>query len=266
MNVDANPASAPAVLFERIGDHIALVTLNRPSVRNAVNGEITRGMSAAVAQIESDTSIRVAVLAAAGGKAFSAGADLSEVAAGRGSELATESGGLAGFVKAKRTKPWIAAVQGMALGGGCEFVLACDMIVAGRSSKFGLPEVKRGLLAAAGGAFRIARALPGPLAIEMLTLGGTMDAERAAHFGLINRVVDDAEVVNEAILMAQAVAANAPLSVVESLALAKSAHELTEQQLWQLTDKGAARVMFSEDAKEGMRAFLEKRAPRWAGK
>jgi len=228
MNIDVNPASEAAVLFERIGEHVALVTLNRPQVRNAVNGEITHGMTAALTQIESDPSIRVAVLAAAGGKAFCASADLSEVAAGRGKELATEAGGLAGFVKAERTKPWIAAVQGMALVGCCELVLACDMSVAGRSAKFGLPEAKRGLLAAAGGAFRIARGLPRSLAIQMLTIGDTMNAERAAHFGLINRVVDDAEVVNEAIRMAQAVAANAPLPVIESLALARSAHEVTE--------------------------------------
>jgi len=255
----------PAVLFERIGHHVALVTLNRPQARNAVNGAITQGVSAALATIEADPDIRVAVLAARGGKAFCAGADLGEIAAGRSKDLSTPAGGMAGFVKAARTKPWIAAVQGFAMGGGCEMVLACDMAVAGRSAKFGLPEAKRGLLAAAGGAFRIARALPRPLAIELLTVCDTMDADRAAHFGLVNRVVADEDVVKEALLMAHAVAANAPLSVRESLALARSAHEQTEAQLWELTNQAVDRVMQSNDAREGPRAFLEKRAPQWTG-
>src|SRR5690554_2929830 len=144
------------VLFEKINDHVALVTLNRVAKRNAVNGAVTRGLAAAVERVEADPQLRVAILAASG-DVFCAGADLAEMAAGRVDELSTPDGGFAGFVRAPRRKPWIAAVAGKVFGGGFELVLACDLCVAGGAAEFGLPEVKRGLMASAGGAFRIAQ-------------------------------------------------------------------------------------------------------------
>jgi enoyl-CoA hydratase/carnithine racemase len=253
-----------AVLFERIGKHIALVTLNREDKRNAVNGDITRGLSAAIATVENDPELRVAILAAKGA-VFCAGADLSEVSKGGGSQLSTPEGGFGGFVKAPRSKPWIAAVAGKALGGGCEFALTCDLVVAGAQAQFGLPEVKRGIIAGAGGAFRIARALPRSVGIEMAITGLPITAQQALHHGLVNRVVDG-DVVAAAIELAEEVAVNAPLSVRESLRLARAAYDLTEEELWEETGKSGALVMQSEDAKEGPRAFLEKRAPQWKGR
>ena len=254
-----------AVLFERIGQHIALITLNRPDKRNAVNGDVTQGLAAAIATVENDPDLRVAILAA-NGPIFCAGADLSEVAAGRGMALMTPEGGFAGFVKAPRSKPWIAAIAGTAVGGGCEMALACDMIVAGAEAQLGLPEAKRGLIAAGGGAIRIARILPRAIAIEMLTTGRPLNAQQALSYGLANRVVPADEVVKSAIALAEEIAANAPLAVTEMLKLAHLSAELDEATLWKLSDEAGQRIVRSEDAKEGPRAFLEKRAPRWTGR
>jgi enoyl-CoA hydratase/carnithine racemase len=205
----------------------------------------------------------VAILAAAPGPAFCAGADLADIAAGRGPSLMTADGGFAGFVYAVRHKPWIAAVHGFAVGGGLEFALACDMVVAERDAVFGLPEPKRGLLAAAGGAYRLPRVIPRAVALEMLTTGATIDAQRAHELGLVNRVVELAALPEAALALAAQVAANAPLSVRESLAIGRAATELDEAALRRLSAEAMARVMASEDAREGSRAFVEKRAPVW---
>jgi len=255
--------SAEPILFERIGRHIALVTLNRPAARNAINVAMTQRIEELVRLIENDPELRVAILAAADGKAFCAGADLTEVAAGRGLSLLTPDGGFAGFVYAQRKKPWIAAVHGFALGGGLELSLACDMIVAADSTVFGLPEAKRGLLAGAGGMFRLPRAIPRAIALEMLTTGASIDAHRAYALGLVNRVVDETSRIKEAIAIAEQVATNAPLSVRESLALGRIAAERREEELRQLSSAASARVTGSEDAREGPRAFVEKRVPVW---
>jgi len=257
--------SSNAVIVEKVGTHIALVTLNRPEKQNAINGDISRGLEAAVEAIEADDQLRVAVLAAAGDKAFCAGADLAAIAAGA-RDLSTRKGGFAGFVRLHRTKPWIAAIHGTAVGGGCELALACDMAVMADSAKIGLPEVKRGVLAAAGGAFRIGQVLPRPIAIEMLTTGEPINAARAYHFGLINRVVPKEEVVKEALSLAETIAANAPVSVRESLNLARAVQDCTESELWERNVESTKRVTSSEDAKEGPRAFLEKRTPQWQGR
>ncbi|HZV11335.1 MAG TPA: enoyl-CoA hydratase-related protein, partial [Novosphingobium sp.] len=153
---DSTLASAEeTILLERPAPHVALVRLNRPARRNAINGAMARAIEAHVQAIEADTDIRVALIAAAPGPTFCAGADLAEAAAGRGHELMTAAGGFAGFVEAPRRKPWIAAISGSALGGGLEIALSCDMIVCAESSVLGLPEVKRGLIAGAGGLFRL---------------------------------------------------------------------------------------------------------------
>lgn len=257
--------SEQAVLFERITPHIALVTLNRPDKKNAINSDITQGLSKAIATVESDPQLRVAILAATG-NVFCAGVDLGEVAAGRGAACMTETGGFAGFVKQPRTKPWIAAVDGLALGGGFELLLACDMAIISETSKLGLPEVKRGLIAAAGGAFRVGISLPRAIANEIVTTGLPLSADRALQYGVVNLVTQAGLVVNAATEMASEIASNAPLSVAHSLALSKSASDKTEAELWELTSKSAKTVMRSDDAKEGPRAFMEKRTPNWSGK
>jgi enoyl-CoA hydratase/carnithine racemase len=255
-----------AILVDRPSVHVMRATLNRPDVRNAVNGDVARGLEAAVDNAESDNDVRVVILAAAGDKSFCAGADLAAVAAGRGAELSTERGGFAGFVRAQRRKPWIAMVNSNALGGGLELCLACDMIVAARSARFGLPEVKRGIFAGAGGAFRLPLAIPRAVALEMLATGDPIDAERALVLGLVNRVVDSQELLSATLTLAEVIAGNAPVSVRESLALGRVAHEHPEGEMWRRNSDAGRRVMASQDAKEGPRAFLEKRPPAWTGK
>ena len=257
-----------AVTVERLPGHVALVTIDRPEARNAVNGDVAAGLEAAVDATEADDDIRAVVLTGAGREAFCAGADLKEVSAGRGSALRTERGGFAGFVYRERSKPWIAAVNGKALAGGTELVLACDLVVAVRQAAFGLPEVLRGLIAAAGGLYRLPRAIPPNIALELILTAGQLDAERAHGFGLVNRLVDDVDALREAALaLAAEIARNAPVAVRQSLRVAREANSgLDEAALRALTRDAFERVAASEDFKEGPRAFIEKRAPRWSGR
>ncbi|QQD17351.1 enoyl-CoA hydratase/isomerase family protein [Spongiibacter nanhainus] len=253
------------LLFERLSPHIAKVTLNRPDKHNVISGDIAEGLQNAVHTVENDPQLRVAILCA-NGKTFCAGADLAEVSAGRGHKLTTKTGGFAGFVHEPRSKAWIAAVDGLAFGGGFELLLACDLAVISRDSQLGLPEPKRGLIAAAGGAFRVGRSLPKAIAIELAVTGRPMTAERALHFGLVNAVAEPGQVISTATALAEEIAANAPLSVDHSLALCKAAAECSEEELWQKTQQAVPTIMGSDDAKEGMRAFMEKRPANWQGK
>ena len=259
-------AEGGAVLFEVVEPHIALVTINRPEARNAVNGAVAQALEAAVARVEQDPEIRAAILTGAGPHAFCAGADLKEVSAGRGNTLGTERGGFGGFVRAPRAKAWIAAAQGHALAGGLELLLACDMAVAAETATFGLPEVKRSLVAAAGGVFRLPRALPRAIALEMIATGDAIPAARAAQFGLVNQVVPAAEVREAALALARRIVAAAPVAVRESLSIARRAGELDDAALWALSGAASARIRETEDFREGPRAFVEKRAPRWTGR
>ena len=184
-----------AVLFEVIEPHIALVTLNRPEARNAVNGAVAAGLEQAVVRIESDPDLWVAILTGTG-PVFCAGADLKEVSSGNGAALSTPNGGFGGFVRAKRTRLWIAAAQGHALAGGLELLLACDLAVAADTANFGLPEVKRSLVAGAGGVFRLPRAIPKAIALEIITTGDPIPATRAAQYGLVNAAVPAADVMS----------------------------------------------------------------------
>lgn len=257
-----------AVTVERLPGHVALVIIDRPEARNAVNGEVASGLEAAVDATEADDDIRAVVLTGAGREAFCAGADLKEVSAGRGSALRTERGGFAGFVYRERSKPWIAAVNGKALAGGTELVLACDLVVAVRQAAFGLPEVLRGLIAAAGGLYRLPRAIPPNIALELILTAGQLDAERAHGFGLVNRLVADVDALREAALaLAAEIARNGPVAVRQSLRVAREANSgLDEAALRALTRDAFERVAASEDFKEGPRAFIEKREPRWTGR
>jgi enoyl-CoA hydratase len=254
------------ILFEIVDDHVAIVTLNRPEKRNAVNAALANALDQAVKQVESDPAIRVAILASSLPDIFCAGADVAEIAAGRARGLSTPDGGFAGFHAARRIKPWIAAVRGAALGGGCELCLACDMIVAADDACFGLPEVKRGLFAAAAGAYRLPRALPRAIAMELIATGGNLPAARAHHFGMVNRLAPSGDVMAEAMRLAGEIASAAPLGVMESLKLARLAHEHGEDELRALSQAATDIVFASQDAREGAAASREKRAPRWSGR
>lgn len=256
----------PVVTLERLPGHIARVTLNRPAARNAIDGDVAERLDALVAETEADADTWVVVLTGAGPDAFCAGADLKAIAAGHGRRLRTARGGFAGFVDAPRAKPWIAAVNGAALAGGAEIALACDLIVAADHAVFGLPEVQRGLIAGAGGLYRLPRALPRQLALELIATGDPLDAQRAHRHGLVNRLVPKDNVQDAALELAARIARNAPLAVRESLAIARRAHELDDEALRQLSARGLAAVAATEDFKEGPRAFIEKRAPNWAGR
>lgn len=253
------------VLFE-VENHIAIVTLNRPDKRNAVNGAVASALDWICEEVENNDDIRVAILCSSLESTFCAGADLGELARGNGRALSTRKGGFAGFVHFPKTKPWIAAVRGNALAGGCELSLACDMIVGSDNSRYGLPEVKRGIFAAAGGVYRLVLALPRSIALELIATGDPLSADKAYQFGLINRMVPSEKVMETAIKLAKDISVNAPLSVRESLAIARVAQERTDLELQQLTNEKAKIVMTSEDAKEGPVAFLEKRAPVWKGR
>jgi len=260
-------SESAAVTVEKLPDHVALVTINRPEARNAVNGDVARGLDAAITQTDADDDVWVVILTGAGPDAFCAGADLKAVSSGRGHELRTERGGFAGFVHAPKRKPWIAAVQAAALAGGCEIALACDLVVAAPAARFGLPEVKRGLIASAGGLYRLPRALPPAVAREMILTGEPIGADRAHALGMVNVLAPDAAgLLDAAKSLAARITVNAPVAVRESLAVARQAFDLSDAALRQKSEEGQARNMQSEDFKEGPRAFIEKRAPRWQGR
>ncbi|MEM9880482.1 MAG: enoyl-CoA hydratase-related protein [Pseudomonadota bacterium] len=263
---DAPAGVGNEVLFDVGDDFAAVVTLNRPEKYNAINGIIAEAMDWIVKEVDRRSDIRVAILTSSNPKVFCAGADLAEISKGRGHTLATKDGGFGGLTFAKREKPWIAAVIGSALAGGCELALSCDMIVASDTSKFGLPEPKRGLLAAAGGVYRLGRALPRHIALELVATGDPLDAQRAYALGLVNYLEDADAVLDKARTIATSIAANAPLAVSESLKVARLAADHAEAELQAISGKAAKVVFTSEDAKEGPRAFVEKRAPVWQGR
>ena len=259
------PAIGHEVLYD-VYDHVAVLQFNRPEKRNAISAAMAEALGWAVTQVEQDRDIRVAILASSTAGIFSAGADLAEIARTGGRSLMTAEGGFAGFIDAKREKPWIAAVDGPAVGGAFEIALACDMILTTPGSYFGLPEVKRGILAGAGGAFRLPRALPRAIALELLATGEPLNAKRAEAFGLVNRIVDARQLLSTVRALADNIAANAPLSVTASLSIARQAYDLSVNDLRSLSNELSRLVSESEDASEGPRAFLEKRRPNWNGR
>ena len=263
--VDKTPAADP-VLFELLTPHIALVTLNRPEKRNAISPAIAVAMDAIVNQVENDPDIRVVLLNSSEPRVFCAGADLGAIAAGKGRELDTTTGGFGGFVFIARLKPWIAVVEGLALAGGAEMCLACDMIVASETARFGLPEVKRGLMAGAGGIHRLVNAVPRNIAFEMLATGDNFDAAFAHRAGLVNRLVPAGEAMAAARALAETIAANAPLAVQLTLAAARESVSQPDGAGRAFVAARMIALRKTEDFKEGPRAFLEKRAPVWTGR
>lgn len=261
----------PAVLTE-LRDHVLVVTLNRPEARNAVNSELTQGLGDALERADNDADIRVVVLTGAGDKSFCAGADLKAISRGEAlNPPGTEKWGFAGFVNHAISKPVITAVNATALGGGTELVLASDLVVAAESAKFGLPEVRRGLMAAAGGLIRLPEQLPRKVAMHLILTGEPIDAETALRWGLVNEVVPDARVLDAALDLAGVVAANAPLAVQASKRIASGLHGTeggdgdipSEREAWKANNDEMIALMSSEDAIEGPTAFAEKRTPVW---
>jgi enoyl-CoA hydratase len=244
---------------------LATITIRRPEARNAVNGEVARGIEAAIDELEADPEVWVGIIAGEG-PVFSAGADLKEIAAGRAGDLQTERGGFGGIARRDRDKPLIAAVDGPALAGGCEIVLACDLVVASRRAAFGIPEVKRSLVAAAGGLFRLPRKLPPNIALEMAMTGDPIDAERAHAFGLVNELVEPGEVMDAAKALAERICANAPLAVRASRRVVLDGAGADDQTAWRITTQAFGTILKSEDFQEGPRAFIEKRPPKWQGR
>jgi len=260
------PGLDPAALIERRGN-VLVITINRPDARNAVNGAVSTGVGDALEQAQQDPEIWAVVLTGAGDKSFCAGADLKAIS--RRENLyhpEHPEWGFAGFVRHFIDKPTIAAVNGTALGGGTELALACDLAVATESARFGLPEVKRGLIAAAGGVFRIAEQLPRKVALELLFTGDPISAADAAKWGLINQVVPDGTVLDAALALAGRITVNAPLSVQASKRVACGVDDgirTADEAGWSRTTREVAMLFRSEDAKEGPLAFAQKRQPIW---
>lgn len=243
-------------------DGIAIITINRPEARNAVNRAVSYGVCAAVDELDARDELRVGILTGAGGT-FCSGMDLKAFL--RGEVTRVEGRGLLGIAQTPPRKPLIAAVEGYALAGGFEAVLACDLTVAARNAQFGLPEAKRGLAAAAGGLLRLPRLIPPRIAMELALTGDMISAERAAHYGLVNILTEPGEALQEAKRLAARIIANAPLSV------AASKRVIVEQRDWPLAEMFSRQqeitggLLQSADAREGAAAFAEKRKPNWKG-
>ena len=245
--------------------HVAVLTINRPEARNAVNGVVANAMEAAIDQIEEDADVWLGVLCG-DGPVFCAGADLKAINEGRGGELQTTRGGFAGITQRERTKAIIAAVDGPALAGGTEIVLACDLVVASPRASFGIPEAKRSLVAAGGGLFRLPKKLPPNIAMELALTGDPIDAERAHHFGLVNELCEPGEALDTALALAARIEANAPLAVRESRRLLLQYEELDVDEGIRQSNQAIMNLAASADFSEGLMAFIEKRPPNWQGK
>jgi len=250
--------------FEARG-RVALITINRPEARNAINGAVAAGLQAAVERLDADPELWIGVIAGTG-PVFSAGADLKEIAAGRVATLSTALGGFAGITRLPRRKPLIAAVDGPALAGGCEIVCTCDMVVASRSASFGIPEVKRSLVAGAGGLFRLPRVIPRNVAMELALTGDPIPAQRAYDLGLVNRLCEPGSAVSAAVALAERICTNAPIAVQLSRAIVLDGMLADDDQAWAMTDAATREVMTTEDFGEGPKAFIEKREPVWVGR
>ncbi|GAF43655.1 crotonase/enoyl-CoA hydratase family protein [Rhodococcus wratislaviensis] len=249
------------VITEQVG-RILITTLNRPQVHNAIDGEAARGLARALDELDENDSISVGILTGAG-HTFCAGMDLKAFLTGDTPEIPGR--GLGGLTERPPRKPLIAAVEGWALAGGLELMLACDMVVAGEDAKFGVPEVKRALVAGGGGALRLPKLIPPAFAMELLLTGEPIDAARAAAMGLVNRVVPTGEALDTARELAAVIAGNGPLAVAATKEIARRTSDWTEKEGWVEQRRLMETVNNSSDAKEGALAFTERRHPQWRG-
>ncbi|KMS82404.1 crotonase/enoyl-CoA hydratase family protein [Prauserella rugosa] len=250
-----------SVLTE-FADGVALITINRPEARNAVDRSVAEGIAAAIDEFEARADLTIAILTGTEGT-FCAGMDLKAFT--RGETPSIPGRGFGGLTEKPPTKPLIAAVEGWALAGGCELALSADLIVAASDAKFGLPEVKRGLVAAAGGLLRLPKALPYQLAMQVALTGDPLTAEMAHQHGLVNTLTDPGRALDEARALATRIAANGPLAVRATKQIVSGAVDWTDAEAFTRQSDIAAPVFDSADAQEGARAFAEKRAPVWRG-
>jgi enoyl-CoA hydratase len=243
-------------------DGVIVITINRPEARNAVNPDVAAGVAAALDALDTRDDLTVGVITGAGGT-FCAGMDLKAFVAGQSPSIPGR--GFAGLTEAPPAKPLIAAVEGYALAGGCEIALACDLVVAANDAKFGIPEVKRGLVAAAGGLLRLPRRIPYQIAMELALTGAFLEAPRAHAYGLVNRLTEHGAALAAARDLAAAIAANGPLAVRATKHIVSHADQWPVAEFWQRQLAIVAPVFTSADAREGAIAFAEKRPPRWTG-
>lgn len=241
-------------------DGLVIITINRPQVKNAVNRAVSYGVCEAIDEMERRDDLRLAILTGAGGN-FCTGMDLK--AFSQGEVTRVEGRGILGIAYTPPKKPLIAAVEGYALAGGFESVLACDLLVAARDAKFGLPEAKRGLLALAGGLLRLPRVIPQRIALELALTGEMVSAERLDRYGLVNRLVEPGHALAEAKALARQILANAPMSVAYGKRIIVEQRDWPQGEMWDRQMRLAGHVLASNDAKEGARAFVERRPPRW---
>jgi enoyl-CoA hydratase len=253
--------SDAAVLTER-RERVLIITINRPDQRNAVNAAVAHGIAAALDELDATTDLSVGVLTGAG-KGFCAGMDLKAFVAGE--RPYADDRGFAGITMRSADKPLIAAVEGFALAGGLEVALACDLIVAARGARLGVPEVKRSLVAAGGAVLRLPRVLPRNVAVELLLTGEPIDAERAYALGMVNRLSEPGEALPAALALAGTVAAGGPLALAATKRVLRESADWPDSEFFQRQGEIVAPVMASEDAREGARAFAEKRPPVWRG-
>lgn len=244
-------------------DGVLVITINRPEARNAVNGEVARGIAAALDALDGRDDLNVGVITGAGGT-FCAGMDLKAFLTGE--RPAIPGRGFGGLTEAPPAKPLIAAVEGYALAGGCEIALSCDLVVAADTAKFGLPEVKRGLVAAAGGLLRLPRRIPYQIAMELALTGEFLDAPRGYHFGLVNRLTAAGGTLAAARELAVTISANGPLAVRATKSVIAGAAGWPADEFWDRQRVIVEPVFTSDDAREGALAFAEKRPPRWSGR
>jgi enoyl-CoA hydratase len=250
------------VEFE-VRDGVGVITINRPEARNAVNGAVAAQLAEITASIDTRADVRVAILTGAGGN-FCSGMDLKAFL--NREDVKPRGRGFAGMIRATIDKPMIAAIEGYALAGGFEIALACDLIVAASTARFGLPEVKRGLVANAGGLVRLPAQIPYRIAMELVLTGAMADAARMAALGLVNRVVPEGEALAEALRLAADISANGPLAVITSKRVMRDSRDWSSGEAFDRQDAYTAPVFASEDAREGARAFAEKRQPQWTGR
>ena len=251
-----------AVLSER-RDRALVITINRPDQRNAVNAAVANGIAAALDELDADDELSLGVLTGAG-KGFSAGMDLKAFVAGE-SPYAGDRG-FAGITQRAAEKPLIAAIEGFAVAGGLEVALSCDLIVAARGARLGIPEVKRSLVAAAGALLRLPRVLPRTIAMELALTGEPIDSERALELGLVNRLAEPGRALDESLALADQIAANGPLALRATKRILAESVDWPESEFFARQGEIAGPVMSSEDAREGAQAFAEKRAPVWKGR
>jgi enoyl-CoA hydratase len=252
---------ADDVLVEQ-RDRILIITINRPAARNAIDAAVTSGVAAAMDQLDERKDLSIGILTGAGGT-FCAGMDLKAFL--RGEQVALPGRGLAGLTQAPPKKPLIAAVEGYALAGGFELALACDLVVAAENAKFGIPEVKRGLIAAGGGLLRLPRRIPQNLAMEYALTGEFFSATDAQRFGLVNRVTPEGRALDGAVELAERITANAPLSIAATKEVIAASGDWTAEDMWEKQQEILQPIFGSADAREGASAFAEKRAPVWRG-